>query len=174
MKELKDRIQSDEKYAKFITTIRTNKQRINVNVLMDEIRDISEIRAKSSLAFAPKEKLLQALLEENLKAQAYRSRLAEICVQSNRIISKLEIAVSKMKDHINVNYYEEIKSLGRTKEERNYVIVSLLGEATQYIDSLKDMIKMAEIVIMDIDKQHYSLKLTLDALNLHVSKEHIL
>jgi hypothetical protein len=49
-----------------------------------------------------------------------------------------------------------------------------LRSAYDFISSLESVVEMAEIVIADIDKQHYSLKLTLDALNLHVNKEHIL
>jgi hypothetical protein len=51
---------------------------------------------------------------------------------------------------------------------------SLLRKAYDYISNLESVVEMAEVVIADIDKQHYSLKLTLDALNLHVSREHIL
>jgi hypothetical protein len=151
-----------------------NMERININTLMDEIRDVAELRTKTSLAFCAKQELLKKLMEENLKAQAYRSRLSEICVQSSRITVKLGMACEKLSDYVNVTYADEIRSLGRTKEERSVVVNSLLRSAYDFISSLESVVEMAEIVIADIDKQHYSLKLTLDALNLHVNKEHIL
>ena len=121
-----------------------------------------------------KSDLLKSILEENLKAQAYRSRLSEICIQCTRITAKIKIASEKLKDYIQVTYSESIKESGRTKEERSIVVNSLLHEANAYINRISSVVEMAEILIADIDKQHYSLKLTLDALSLHVNKEHIL
>lgn len=174
MRELRSKIKKDEQYKKFASIIKMNIERINVTALMDEIRDIAELRTKTSLAFCAKNELLKNLMEENLKAQAYRSRLSEICVQSSRITAKINIACEKLRDYINVTYSEEIKVIGRTKEERNVVVNSLLHQAAEFTSGLESAVEMAEIVIADIDKQHYSLKLTLDALNLHVNKEHIL
>ena len=174
MRELRTKIKRDEQYKKFSAVINMNMERININALMDEIRDTAELRTKTSLAFCAKNELLKKLMEENLKAQAYRSRLSEICVQSSRITAKLSMACEKLSDYVNVTYADEIRSLGRTKEERSVVVNSILRSAYDFISSLESVVDMAEIVIADIDKQHYSLKLTLDALNLHVNKEHIL
>lgn len=174
MRLLRAKIKKDEQYKKFADTIRMNVERINTSNLMDEIRDIAEIRTKTSLVFTAKTELLKKLMEENLKAQGYRSRLSEICVQASRISAKIDVACEKLRDYINVTYSEEIKNIGRTKEERNMVANSLLQQAYEFTSGMESAVEMAEIVIADIDKQHYSLKLTLDALNLHVNKEHIL
>lgn len=174
LKTIRMQVKKDEQYKKFIAVVNMNIELVNTSNLMDEVRDIAEIRTKSSIKFSAKESLLKNLMEENLKAQAYRSRLAEICVQSGRITGKLRIACDKLKDYINVTYSEEIQSFGRTKDERGVLVASLLSSAFEFISNLDSVVLLASIVITDIDKQHYSLKLTLDALNLHVNKENIL
>lgn len=174
MKVLRSKIRKDVKYKKFEQIIEMNVERLNVNNLLDEIGDIAEIRTKTALVFNQSSDSIKQIIDQNLKAQAYRSRLSEICVQCNRISSLVNLACEKIKDYINVTYSKEISSIGRTKEERGTVISSLMHTALEFISGLNSVIEMAEIIIADIDKQHYSLKLTIDALNLHVNKEHIL
>lgn len=171
--ELREQIKRDKKYKKFMTIIEMNQERINPTHLIDEIRDIAEIRTKTSLKSGNPD-LVKALIHENLKAQAYRSRLSEICVTSARISSQLHKACEQLKDWIAVQYSDELKSCGRTKDERMVVVQSLLRPATEIVKSLELVVSMASTIMTDIDKQHYSLKLTLDGLNLHVNKEHLL
>lgn len=175
IKEIQSQIKKDKHFKKFSSIINTHIEHTNPMNLIDEIRDISEIRTKTSVLYtSQKSDLLKSILEENLKAQAYRSRLAEICIQCTRIVAKIKSASEKLKDYIHVNYNESIQECGRTKEERAMVVNSLLYEANAYINRISSVVEMAEILISDIDKQHYSLKLSIDALNLHVNKEQIL
>ena len=173
MKELRRKIKLDEKYIRFSSLVQLNKTRINIASVMDEIRDIAEIRTKSSLKYTMDSGLLAALMKENLNAQAYRSRLSEVCVTCSRISAKLESACEKVSSYLNVRFNDEIKLLGRTQAERGAVIQLLLQDAYEFIGGMSAIVEMSEIIIADIDKQHYSLKLTLDAMNLHVNKEHI-
>jgi hypothetical protein len=173
MKELRRKIKQDEKYIRFNSVIEMNKTRINVSSIMDEIRDIAEIRTKSSLKYNMDGSMLASLMKENLNAQSYRSRLSEVCVTCSRITAKIDTACEKLSSYLNVRFNVEIQGLGRTKDERGAVVKLLLQDAYEFMNGMAAIVEMAETVIADIDKQHYSLKLTLDAMNLHVNKEHI-
>lgn len=173
--DLKNQIRRDPLYRKFKEVVQLNSVRINVESLTTEVKEVSELRSKTSVKYySSHSKQLQAVTQQNLDAQAYRSRLAEICLQSKRVISQVDRACDKIRDHINLKFAEEIKTFGRTKEERSLISNIMLRFATDYTDELEALIEMAEIVIADIDKQHYSLKLTKETVELLIHRETIL
>lgn len=172
--DLKNQIALDKKFKRYKEIVEMNYERINPTNLVDEIRDVAEIRTKTTLSKAPRTDLLKHLIDENLRAQAYRSRLSEICVQCARVSAQLTNANDKIKDWISIKYGEELKQCGRTKDERMVVINALLRPSLELVKSLELVTSMALVIIQDIDKQHYSLKLTVDSLNIHVTKEHLI
>lgn len=173
--DLKFQVRKDPLFRRFKEVVDLNSQRINVESLINEVKEVSEMRTRTAVKYnqTPSE-LIKALVQENLTAQAYRSRLAEICLQATRVIAQIDRACDKIRDHINLKYLEEIKSLGRTKDERALISNTVLRFATNYTDELGTLIEMAELIIADIDKQHYSLKLTKESVELLVNRESIL
>lgn len=175
MSNLQDKIREDEQYIKFMRVITMNAKRINVETLIDEVKEITEMRTRTSVAYdkSPR-KMLTAIVQENLKAQSYRSRLSEISLQSTRVVAQINNASAKMRDYINLTFNEEIKKLGRSKDDRAVISNVMLSKSIKYVDSLEALIEMAGIVISDIDKQHYSLKLAKETVELLIQRESIL
>lgn len=168
-------IKRDPKFKEFRDVITLNSKRLGVEALTTEIKEISELRSKTSVKYNGSTlETLNAVLKENLEAQAYRSRLSEICLQSKRIITQVNRACDNMTNRISINYSEEIKAFGRTKEDRSMISKNVLQFAYDYISELEGLIDIAQLIISDIDKQHYSLKLTKESIELLIHRESIL
>lgn len=172
---LKTQIKRDPIYKKFKEIVELNAVRINVESLTNEVKEVSEIRSRTSVKYnETPSQLIRAVLQENLLAQSYRSRLSEICLQATRVISQVSRACDKIRDHINLKFADEIKVFGRTKDDRAIIANTMLRFALNYTGELETLVLMAESIISDIDKQHYSLKLTKESLELLINRENIL
>ena len=170
-----DRLNATLTLKKFKEVIELNSARIGIESTSTEIKEIAELRTKTSVRFKQSTlETIRGVLTENLEAQAYRTRLSEICLACKRVIAHVNKACKNMKTRIHLNYSEEIKTFGRSKEDRELISNTALRFAYDFVYDLESLIEMAQLIISDIDKQHFSLKLTKEALELCVHRESIL
>jgi len=72
-----------------------------------------------------------------------------------------------------MEYREYLKQF-RTKEERTLVMEIALKTFIKYVGKLYEVKEVVILVIQDIDKAHYSLKLSVDAIKNSMDKEKFL
>lgn len=113
------------------------------------------------------------LIHANIEDQGTRSRVVAIVMECIRAITTLEAAIDRFKDYVLVAYSEELKVV-RTKEERLMIIKAVLSVFTKYVDSVKTLKECCEVLIKDIDQAAWSLKLTVQAYEIHSKRETVI
>lgn len=143
--------------------------RLPVDELMKEIETthrLRDVRRLNSLDPG----FLDALIKANTQEQSSRSRLTEIIMNCGRAIANLESALESLRYNLLLKHNDELRSY-RTKEERLMVITLVLVNFKKYINQVKIVQDSAQLVVADIDKSAWSLKLTIMALQSHMAPE---
>lgn len=113
---------------------------------------------------------VDSLIKANTSDQAIRGRLTEVIMACVRGASQLEKATRALRNHLLFTFTSELRSY-RTKEERQQVVEMVLVPFRDYIDQISVLKEITELVVTDIDKGAWSLKLTTSALELHGRRE---
>ena len=115
-------------------------------------------------------KIVDQLLRASIDDQGYRSRVVAIIMECVRASASLESAVDAYKEYVLVHYSEDLKSL-RTKEERMMVIKTAVGSFQKYINKVQVLRDCCDLLVKDIDQGAWSLKLSVQTLELHSQRE---
>ena len=118
-------------------------------------------------------KFVEVLLKANAEDQRARSRLTEIIVECGRAISRLDKVLDHLTQYLLITYSLELKNY-RTKEERMYVVGSVIKPFKDYLNSVESLRAAVQLIVVDIDKAAYSLKLYAELLKLHTKPEQFL
>jgi len=110
------------------------------------------------------------IIEANTMDQGARGRLTEILVTCSRSVNTLERACTAMKQHLYLTFADDLRAL-RTKDERMYVIDVCLSSFMRYIDKVQSVKDMANLIVTDIDKGSWSLKLSVSAMQVDKTRE---
>ena len=111
------------------------------------------------------------LLEANLQNQSYRSRIIELLVQSRQFHANLEREYKLTRDYLLQRYPDQFAEY-RTKEERMRSLDTLFEPVVDLLGQYTNLHATAELIIDDLDKASWSIKSTLDILNLGGKKEY--
>jgi hypothetical protein len=140
--------------------------------LYDEILSYHMIRGIRRLN--PQEpKFLEQLLKANTDDQTYRSRMTEIMVECGRANAILEKSVDYLTQYFITAYSPELKSY-RTAAERAYVIRAALKPFHDYITEVVSVKEAAALVVKDIDNGAWSLRMSVDVMKIHSTREHVM
>jgi hypothetical protein len=159
----KETLKTDERYKSYRRIVKNVQQSINIEKLRAELLRLHAGR-KSRTLFLSRPGV-DTVNEANLQDSAYRSRMAEIYVETEYQLGLLDEAIDKIRKHILHEYHDSVEGL-RTKGER-------VSFADQYITgglalkhALKRLISTADVLIKDIDQTGYSFKNTLKSLEI--------
>jgi anaerobic ribonucleoside-triphosphate reductase len=139
------------------------------NDLQEEVEQIHEMRRVRNLKLKTSN-FVDDIIQANVQDQSNRSRLVEIMMKSRTSQRKLEQALDPLVEHILIEYAAQLKTV-RTKEERKQYINTALAKFYKHIYKAEALYEQAELVVLDIDKAGYSLKLTVEALKISSQKE---
>ena len=136
--------------------------------LRDEIETIHSAR---SVRFLNQHdpKFIEKIIDASIDDTAKRSRLVEMSVQCFKSGNSMSEAVERMRQYLITTYSDDIY-FARTKDERLFIVDMVLSPLLKFVAQTQAISKMADEVIKDIDKAGYSLKLIVDAYQIHYGR----
>jgi hypothetical protein len=155
-------IKSDKRYKRLEAHLaELPLYQIPTDKYLTEIENLHKSRNVRYLS-AGQPKFIESLVEASLKEQATRSRLVEISVTCLKAIRALERATENLSDYCLLTYSDIIK-FARTKDERVRIINLVLRPFHKFLNEVETLKATCDLVIQDIDKSGYGLKLVVDA-----------
>lgn len=138
----------------------------------DWLSEIERIHKARAIRFlnTSNPRFIESVVDASVRDQADRSRLTEISMQCYKAESTLHEAVDTMRDYLLLTYSSDLAFV-RTKEERVKVINLALAPFLRFIERAQRVTNMADLVIKDIDKGSWSLRLLVDSYKLHHAPE---
>ena len=115
-------------------------------------------------------KFVARLIDSSVQDQAYRSRLVEMRVTCSRVQHQLKKGLTALEEYYLVAYASDI-SIVRTKEERSKIIRMTLRKFNDFLTEIAIIEDMSKLVIEDIDKAAWSMKLAVAAFEVHNKPE---
>lgn len=129
-----------------------------------EVMDIHKTRSIRYLS-RTEGRFIEQIVDASLRDQANRSRLAEISMVCFRAAASLEEALTPLQEYLIMTYGPEM-SFVRTKDERKQLVEMALRPFYKFISQCTTLRQLTDIVIVDIDKAAWSLKLLINAYEL--------
>ena len=174
MPTLSEQVEDDEKVVRLSKAFhKLGIYRIDAKSIETEMATIQSIRVANKLDVI-KDDLVGQVIANSARDQGYRSRLAEMSFKAYRAKHKLSIAVDKLKRYLQVEYRSEISQTYKTQADRRDFIDSTLEEFVAFIRDMEHLGEQADLLIEDIDKNAWGLKLVLNAVEVHTQREHAL
>lgn len=138
--------------------------RLAFESLTAEVMDIHRTRAVRFLS-RNDGRFIEKIVDASLRDQANRSRLAEISMQCFRAQASLEEALTPLQEYLLMTYGPEM-SFVRTKDERKQLVEMALRPFYKFISQTQRLRELTDIVISDIDKAAWGLRLLVNAYEL--------
>lgn len=161
----------DKRYKRLLDTFNTaSLYNIPREKLIAELKDIHSLREVRRLNVRDPE-YVDKLLNANAHDQAQRSRCTEILMSCVHVTEQLNRALSALKDHLLLEYSDQLRQF-RTKEERMQVLNIALRKFTRFLDNIKVLHALTELVIGDIDKAAWAMRASIEALKITRGREH--
>ena len=158
-------MRSDPRYKRLKNSFDTLPvYQIAVDVMLEEIGTIHQMREIRRLNTSEPD-FIDKLIKANTSDQAHRGRLTEIMMTCLKASQTLEQACTAMRQYFLTTYTNELRSF-RTKEERVYIVDMALAQFKKYINQVGVLRETAKLVIEDIDKGSWSLRMTVQAMQI--------
>lgn len=142
---------------------------IAVDTMLEEISVLHKMREIRRLNPSDP-RFVDQLIRANTTDQSQRGRLTEILMTCIRAIQSLTRACNALKQHLLTTHSQELRSF-RTKEERSNVIDLVLAPFMRYVHKVQLLADTAKLVIDDITSGSWSLKLSVQALQIERTRE---
>lgn len=163
-------MKKDQRYKRLRDTFdRMPMYQLATEDLMTEIMTLHQMREIRRLN-SQSPGFVDAVVRANTGDQAIRSRLTEIIMTCVAATNSLEDAVSALKYHLLQAFSDDLKSF-RTKDERSQVVERVLVPFTKYIGKIATLKEVAALATKDIDQGAWSLKTSIQAVELHTQRE---
>lgn len=166
LKPIRDRLRNDSRCKRLLSIFQDSSiYKIPFDNLHTEVMEIHKTR---SIRYLNRNdgRFIEKIVDASLRDQANRSRLSEIAMQCYRAQSSIEEALEPLQEYLIMTYGPEI-SFVRTKEERKQLVEMALRPFYKFVSQCSTLRNLIEIVVMDIDKAAWSLKLLISAYELH-------
>jgi hypothetical protein len=174
LEQVQEKIHRNKKFKRLLEAFRTNKlYAIKLDDYKAEILTLHQSRSVRTLIKFCEDretKLVDEVIRANLIDQGQRSRLTEILIHCTRASVALGESLKVFKEYALVYYDPYLKKI-KTKGERSSFLDTCLSDMTGYISDCDLVCNLAKLVVSDIDQAGFSLKRTIDALGLSVSRE---
>lgn len=162
---LRDKLRSDKRSQRLMGLFtELPVYQLPLDKFIVEIEQIHKTRSIRQLTQSSP-RFIEALVDASILDQSNRSRLAEISMACYRAEHSLKEALEPLKAYLLMNYSVELSGI-RTKDERDKVLDMALAPFRKFINRTTEVREMCRIVIEDIDKGAWSLKLNVAAMQL--------
>ncbi len=168
--QLKDIIREDNRYKRLKESFDENKLfHMPIEQYLKEVESAHQIRPVRVLNPSDSH-FVDKLISANTSDQSTRSRLTAIMMECVRASSTLQAATDSFREYVLMVYAEDLKSL-RTKDERMMLINATLSPFLRYVTKVNTLRDTIKLVVDDIDKACWSLKLSVEAYKIHSQRE---
>lgn len=163
----------DEKYRTLKRLLKAGAFNIDVSARLEELKSLLATRKARSLTYKEVVSSTQkALVTAALDNMATRSRVVEVKVQCTEISSTLDDHLGRMVKHLKATYQSQLKASGfKTVQAQDDAVKHLLQDAYTLLRSVERIIKIADILINDIDQTGFSLTLVKNVLEVSTRPE---
>jgi hypothetical protein len=165
---LKELIKSDDEYRKFRKIVTTVRDRLNIEKDTSEALASHASRTSRSL-YGNKSYNPRAIVEASLHDLSNRSRLVELRVKCDIQISHLHEAVKSIRKYLGTEFKDAL-SMHKTIADRSAAIDGYIKTALSVEAEGKALVDMLDFLIKDIDQANFSIRATINALELVDSK----
>jgi hypothetical protein len=163
-------LRRDPKYKTLLDTFKNHENfNLPLESLLDELKFMHKKRIIRKLN-PTDPKFADNVIKAALDDQAKRSRITEIMVRCVRAHALLSSAVDSLRYHLLATYSEELRSF-RTKEERAQVVNMVLKQFNSFLTNVSVVKESAQLIVADIDKSAWSLRLVVDTYKIHAAPE---
>ena len=163
--ELRDKLRADKRCQRLMTLF----QELPVYQIPieDDLKEIEQIHKTRNIRFLSQAspRFIEAIVDASILDQSNRSRLVEISMRCFRAETSLNAALDPLRTYLLSKYAAYFRSI-RTREERRQVLDMALAPFLKFIGRTTEVRGLADMVIADIDKGAWSLKLLVSAYQL--------
>lgn len=167
---LKRLLAKDENYTRFKEIIRKFSMSDVMEELMSEIDTLHATRKGRKLYRSSPNP--RDVIEVSLQDSSFRSRAVEIMMRMMKSQKAIEKAIDANNGYLMSQYSDYIEA--RTKAERERILRSINRRAYEYQYELEGNIEVIKEFINDCDKMSYSLKNTIQAIEIMYRKETVI
>lgn len=162
-----DDLKEDAKFKQYKRIVKEIERSVDIEKLTTEINRLHSGRKSRNLH--GKSPTGDSLMEASLQDSSNRSRMAEIRVEAFRQQSMLEEAIAAVKRHLMNEYRESFSGL-RTKGERLGYVEQFLTRGLRLNANLENFMERVDFLIKDIDQTGFSLRNSINVLEIVYSK----
>lgn len=168
LRPIREKLRSDKRCQRLLGIFNESAiYKIAFNSLTEEVMDIHKTRSVRFLSRNGNDgRFIEKIVDSSLRDQANRSRLAEISMQCFRAQASLNEALEPLQEYLIMTYGPEM-SFVRTKDERKQLVEMALRPFYKFISQCGTLRQLTDIVISDIDKAAWSLKLLVSTYELN-------
>lgn len=139
------------------------------------IKDLEQLHSSRLFrAWESKDVLSSAqmhIVKGAMQNSAYRSNAVTIKMTCFKVSRLLEKQIKAAASYLSSHYSEILRSEYSTIKEREKAIELVLEDFTKLKDDLESVVKLADILINDLDQTYWSIKLVSDAMALSFQRE---
>lgn len=169
LRPLRAKLRADQRCARLMTLF----QELPIyQIPTDDLtKEIEQIHKSRSIRFLTQSspRFIESVVDASLLDQANRSRLTEISMSCFRAENTLNEALEPLRAYLLMTYSSDLTFV-RTKEERNQVISMALAPFIKFCSKSSQVRELANLVIADIDKGAWSLRLLVSAFQLKAGR----
>ena len=166
----KEKALKDDKLKLFLTKIKKGVYAIDTEKYMNEVKTIHATRMIHTLSkqdiFGSQKAIVDCILEN----QAKRSRLVTIkseCIRKQNVLQEKIEVYSK---YLKAQYANQLRLEFSTQQARNDAVESLFADAKSNTNSIETLIKVIDLIIVDIDQAAWAMKSLVEILKINANK----
>ncbi len=163
-------MREDPAYRKFKEVTSYCESVAEFDTLVKEMESMHAAR-KSRVLYLKTPKI-KKLIEAATQGSAFRSRYVEIMLNVMKAQRTLEAALKQIESHMMVNYSEQMGF--KAQADRRTLVQSIMKKQHYKLADYNRIIEMAQASIADLDQAAWSIKHTMDAMQILYQRESIL
>lgn len=166
---LRDKLRADKRCQRLHTLFNELPiYQIGIEGLTKEIEQIHKTR---NIRFLSQNtpRFIEAIVDASILDQANRSRMVEISMGCYRAETTLLEALDPLRSYLLLHYAEDFVGI-RTKDERLQILNMALSPFLKFVARTTQVRTLANMVIDDVDKGAWSLKLLVSAYQLKIGR----
>lgn len=165
-RDLKKLIRKDPKYIRLRESFETLPQfQLPIEEMHKEILTTHKTRSIRRLNTRAND-FIDKVVEAAAGDINSRGRLTEIMVVALKASRQLKLAIETLSDYLIAKYGDNLRRVASTKGERDKFIETLLRDFVNYVAKADTLREAAALVITDIDKDGYGLRVIVDTLRI--------
>ena len=164
---LRNLINQDRRVRRLQRMLRNGDYNVNTAAFRRELQATHSTRLTRRLTV--KDVLVRfqtRFLRAVLQNQANRSRFVEIKITCFDTHARLDQHLTKLRQYLMLTYGEQLRRAASTVEERRNVINSCLSAAVELQQEIETVIKIADMVVADIDQTGWAIRNIITAMEL--------